>query len=60
MDPFTRWLIGLERAYRSRPNPRRLAIMLAVVMISLAIAGYERAFGWPDWLTTEPVPIRGR
>lgn len=35
------------------PSARRVALVLGVIAACLAIAGWEWAFGWPDWLTPE-------
>ncbi len=58
MDPLTRLLIRMAMLLRRPPSRRQLITMAVVLAVSLAIAGYERGFGWPDWLSAEPVPIR--
>lgn len=58
MDPFTRILIQVAQWYRNPPSRRYVYILAVVVVASVAIASFERFIGWPDWLRTEPVPIR--
>ncbi len=45
-----RWLMRAKRWAQHPPSPRRVALVLAVVAASLAIAGIEHYAGWPDWL----------
>lgn len=58
MDPFTRILIQLVQWHRHPPSRRHLQILVVTVAAALAIGLFERVVGWPDWLRTEPVPIR--
>ncbi len=47
--------VGLLRMYkwaRHPPSEKRVKFVLGIVAICLLIFGYERLFGWPDWLTT--------
>ncbi len=45
-----RWLMRAKRWAQHPPPMRRVILMAAVVAASLAIAGIEHYFGWPDWL----------
>lgn len=58
MDPMTRILIRLAMWFRHPPSPQRVKLIVAVIVLSVALVAIERWFGWPDWLTTERVPIR--
>ncbi len=58
MDPLTRILFRLVQWYRNPPSRRYLWIAGIAVAVSIAIVLLERGFGWPDWLRSEPVPIR--
>ena len=58
MDPLTRLLIRMAMLLRRPPSRRQLITIAVVVALSLVIAGIERGFGWPDWLTPQPVPIQ--
>jgi hypothetical protein len=60
MDPLTRWLIRLVEIYRNPPSKQWLIIAGIAIAVSLALFAVERFVGWPDWLTTEPVPMRPR
>jgi hypothetical protein len=58
MDPLTRILIRLAQWHRNPPSWRWVRIALVTLVAVAAIVLIERVFGWPDWLRTEPVPIR--
>jgi hypothetical protein len=49
------WLLRMMRWARNPPSARRVAIMLGVVAASLALAGIEKIWGWPEALTVERV-----
>ena len=51
------WLIRMARWVRHPPSWGRVKLVLGVVVICLAIFGYEKLFGWPDVLTVN-TPIR--
>lgn len=55
-----RWLLRAKRWAQHPPSPRRVMLVLAVVAVCLALAGIERFWGWPDWLTVEALrrPLR--
>ncbi|WP_270934445.1 hypothetical protein [Falsiroseomonas oryzae] len=58
MDPMTRLLIRMAQWYRNPPSPRVLAILGAVLALAVVLVLIERFVGWPDWLRSEPVPVR--
>jgi hypothetical protein len=58
MDPMTRLLIRMVQWLRHPPPRSRIILILVVVAIAGSIALVERHVGWPDWATTERVPIR--
>ncbi len=58
MDPLTRILFRLAQWYRNPPSRRYLWIAGIAIAVSIAIVLLERGLGWPDWLRSEPVPIR--
>lgn len=58
MDPLTRILFRLAQWHRNPPSRRFVAILLATLLAAAAIVLVEKVLGWPDWLTTERVPIR--
>ena len=46
-----RWLLKAKR-WATHPPPLRTVLFYgAIVVACLVVAGYERMFGWPDWLT---------
>lgn len=45
------WLLRAKRWAQKPPSWGRVKLVLGVVAICIAIAAYEWAFGWPDWLT---------
>ncbi|MFT8245421.1 hypothetical protein [Roseomonas sp. BN140053] len=58
MDPYTRLLVLMAQWWRHPPDRTRIIVILAALAIALLIVGFEHVFGWPDWLRTNPVPIR--
>jgi hypothetical protein len=60
MDPMTRLLLRLAQWYRNPPSRRWLWIAGITVVASLLLVGIERFVGWPDWATSQPVPMRPR
>ena len=44
------WLIRAKGWARSPPSEGRVKLVFGVVAACLVIAGYQWAFGWPDWL----------
>ncbi len=56
MDP--RWLLRASRWARNPPSARRVYLVLGIVALCLALFAIERLFGWPDWLTPNPVRLR--
>ncbi|NCO88027.1 MAG: hypothetical protein GW886_15485 [Rhodobacterales bacterium] len=50
------WLTRAKRWAQHPPSAGRVVLVLAVVAFCLALYGWERAFGWPDWLT--PARVR--
>jgi hypothetical protein len=58
MDPMTRLLIRMAQWFRHPPSPSRIRLILLVLALSAAIVLIERYVGWPDWMSTERMPIR--
>jgi hypothetical protein len=58
MDPYTRLLIRLVQWYRNPPSRRHVQVMIVVLVVAAVLVTIERTVGWPDWLTTEPAPVR--
>lgn len=50
MDPL-RWMMKAKRWAQNPPSMRQVVFTFGVIAACLAVAGYERLFGWPDWLT---------
>jgi hypothetical protein len=49
------WLLRASRWARNPPSEGRVRLVFGVVALCLLIAGYEWMFGWPDWLTVNPI-----
>jgi hypothetical protein len=45
------WLLRARRWAQNPPSAGRVKLVLGVVALCIAIAAWEWAFGWPDWLT---------
>ncbi|WP_027284857.1 hypothetical protein [Rubritepida flocculans] len=56
MDPQMRLLLRLAQWLRHPPSRRTLWILGIALAVSLLLAGLERGFGWPDWLTVDRGP----
>ncbi|GAB4286733.1 MAG: hypothetical protein Kow0058_06270 [Roseovarius sp.] len=52
MNP--RWLLRMAKWAHRPPGPRRVALVLAIVALCLAVVAVERYIGWPDWMTVTP------
>lgn len=56
-----RWLLRMARWARHPPSWARVKMVLAVVALCLLTAGYEKLFGWPDWLQVNgPASIKSK
>ena len=44
------WLLRAKRWAQHPPSARRVALVMGVIAVCLAIAGAEALWGWPDWL----------
>lgn len=53
MNPI--WFLRMAKWARRPPSARQVALVLGVVALCLAVAGFEFFFGWPEALT----PNRG-
>jgi hypothetical protein len=58
MDPLTRILWRMARWLRHPPSRNYIRILVVVLVLATVLVLVERFIGWPDWLTTERVPIR--
>ncbi len=52
--PFN-WLLRAVRWVRNPPSMRQALMLLALVSACIALAAYERVYGWPEILTVEPL-----
>ncbi len=48
------WLLRLARWSRRPASARRVALVAAVIALSLALAAVDHIFGWPAWLSVNP------
>ena len=53
------WFLRMARWARHPPSAGRVALVLAVVAVCLALYGVDRLFGWPAWLTPNSMHGRG-
>lgn len=53
------WLVRMARWVRHPPKPWQFYTVLGIVAVTLALIGWELAFGWPEALSVEPVNRRG-
>lgn len=49
------WLVRMRQWAQNPPSMGRVILVLAVIAICLGLYAIERVWGWPDWLTVEPV-----
>ncbi|MFV0386244.1 hypothetical protein [Paracoccus sp. (in: a-proteobacteria)] len=47
------WLLRITKWARNPPGPRRVRLVLGVVLLALVIFGLERLGWWPDWAQIE-------
>lgn len=52
------WLVRAKRWAQNPPSEDRVKLVFAVVALSLLIAGYEWAFGWPSWLAVNSMSAK--
>ena len=52
------WLIRMARWARHPPSPGRVKLVFVVIGLCLAVYGFERIWGWPDWLTPNSGKLR--
>lgn len=50
------WLLRAVRWVRNPPSEKRVILVLGVIALCLLLFGFERLFGWPEWLTLEGTP----
>ena len=50
---YLAWLMRAKRWAQNPPSADRVKLVFGVIAICLVIAGYEWAFGWPEWLTLD-------
>jgi hypothetical protein len=58
MDPMTRLFLQLAHWVRNPPSRTHAIVMLVALVAAVALVLVERFVGWPDWLRSDPVPIR--
>lgn len=49
------WLIRMSQIVRNPPSWQRVRIMLGAIVICILIAGFEKLFGWPEWLSVNNI-----
>jgi hypothetical protein len=58
VDLLTRLLIRLAQWHRNPPSRQWVRVAVATLALVAVVVAIEKLVGWPDWLRTEPVPIR--
>lgn len=53
-----KWLMRMTRWARHPPSPGRVALVFAVIALSVGIYGVEMIWGWPEWLTPNSAKMR--
>jgi len=51
-------LVRAKRLAARPPSMRQVLIYGGIIAACLAVAGVERVFGWPDWLTVNSMKDR--
>ena len=54
MNPIP-WLIRMSQWSRNPPPWWKVLLVLGVIAACLAVFAFETVFGWPAWLTVEPL-----
>jgi len=49
------WLMRMRNWVQNPPSVGRVILVLSVIAFCLALFAVERIWGWPDWLTVEPI-----
>ncbi len=55
-----RWLVRMRRLAQHPPPMSRVLLVLGVIAFCILLVVIESMFGWPDWLTVEPIGRGGR
>lgn len=58
MDPMTRLFLQLAQWVRNPPSRTQAIVMLVALIAAVSLVLVERFVGWPDWMRSDPVPIR--
>jgi hypothetical protein len=53
--PGFRWFLRMSRWARNPPPARRVILVLAVIAACFVLYGFEKIWGWPDWLTVNRI-----
>lgn len=59
MNINPRHFLRMARWARNPPSEKRIILIAVAIAICLILFGWERIFGWPDWLTVDSTP-KGR
>ncbi len=51
-----RHFLRMAKWARNPPSEKRVKLVLFVLTVCLTLFGYERLFGWPEWLTIDKPP----
>ncbi|WP_164512218.1 hypothetical protein [Oceaniglobus ichthyenteri] len=54
------WIMRMARWARNPPSAKMVKIVVGVVALCVLLVVIERTLGWPDALTADRLPIRGR
>jgi len=51
-----RHFLRMAKWARNPPSEKQVKLVLFVLVVCLLLFGYERLFGWPEWLTIKKAP----
>jgi len=49
------WLVRMRRWAQNPPSMRKVIFVVSIIALCLVLFAIERIWGWPDWLTVQPI-----
>ncbi len=53
-----RWILRMKRLAQNPPSEARVKLVLGIIAVCVLLYLIERFYGWPDFLTSDPVGRR--